>query len=109
MMGIRAGLLNEVIVIYKPNYQVNEFGEKVQTYEKKYTTRANVEHTSGNRTIENQEIFYGYKKAFRIRSYVPVVENDIVEYDSKRYRIMSIDNKIKINNEKIILTELINE
>lgn len=106
---MRAGLLNEVIKIYSPQSMVNEFGEKVQTYTETYKTRARVEHVTGNRDNENNEIFYSYQKTFTVRSYVPVTEFDQVEYNNKRYRIITIDNRIKANNDKVIITELIND
>lgn len=108
-MGIRAGLLKEVIEILSPTSKVNEYGEKVQTYEKTYETRARVDHNSGNRVNENNEIFYSYQKTFYVRSYVPVTEFDIVKYNDKKYRIITIDNRIKEYNDKLIITELIND
>lgn len=106
---MRAGLLNEVIKILSPQYTINEFGEKIQNYIVSYSTRARVEHVSGNRSNENNEIFYSYNKTFTVRSYVPVNEYDLVEYNNKRYRIISIDNRIKAYNDKLIITELIND
>lgn len=108
-MGIRAGLLNEIIQILTPTSTVNEFGELVQTYNVSYTTRARVSHDSGTRSNENNEIFYNYSKTFTVRSYVPVNEFDLIQYNSKKYRIISIDDRIKQNNDKLIITELINE
>lgn len=108
-MGIRAGLLNEIITILSPTYRVNEFGEKVQTYVETYTTRAKVEHVSGNRSNENNEIFYSYTKTFTVRSYVPVTEFDLIKYNDKKYRIITIDNRIKAQNDKVIITELMND
>lgn len=105
----RAGLLNEVIKILTPTSTINEFGEKVQSYNVTYCTRARVEHDSGHRSNENNEIFYSYQKSFTVRSYVPVTEFDLVEYNGKRYRILSIDDRIKVNNDKLIITELIND
>lgn len=104
----RAGLLNEVIKILEPTSTINEFGEKVQTYNVKYTTRARVEHNNGTRSNENNEIFYSYQKTFTVRSYVPVTEFDLVEYNSKRYRIITIDDRIKVHDDKLLITELIN-
>lgn len=105
----RAGLLNEVINILSPSAITNDFGEKVQTYNVSYTTRAKVDHNSGNRTNENNEIFYSYQKTFTVRSYVPVDEYCIIQYDNKRYRIITIENRIREYNDKLIVTELINE
>lgn len=105
----RAGLLNEVITILTPTSNVNEFGEKVQTYSIRFTTRARVEHDSGTRSNENNEIFYSYQKSFTVRSYVPVNEFDLIQYNGKKYRITSIDDRIKTHNDKLIITELIND
>ena len=105
----RAGLLKEVINILTPTSTVNEFGEKVQTHSLKYSTRARVDHNGGARGNENNEIFYSYQKTFTVRSYVPVDEFDLVEYNNKRYRIITIDNRIKDYNDKLIITELIND
>ena len=104
----RAGLLNEVIKILSPTSTVNEFGEKIQSYSVTYTTRARVDHNSGTRSNENNEIFYSYQKTFTVRSYVPVTEFDLVEYNSKRYRIITIDDRIKVHDDKLLITELIN-
>lgn len=108
-MSKRAGLLNEVIKILSPTSTVNEFGEKIQSYSVTYTTRARVDHNSGTRSNENNEIFYSYQKTFTVRSYVPVTEFDLVEYNTKKYRIITIEDRIKEYNDKLILTELIND
>lgn len=105
----RAGLLQEIIRIYSPTSTVNEYGEKVQTYVKTYETRARVLHDNGTRTTENNEIFYSYQKTFNVRSYVPVTEFDQIEYNDKRYRILSIEDRVKTSNDKLIITELIND
>jgi len=105
----RAGLLNEVINILTPTATVNEYGEKIQTYSTSYTTRARVEYNSGSRTNENNEIFYSYQKTFTVRSYVPVTEFDLIKYDNKKYRIITIENRVKEYNDKLIITELIND
>lgn len=108
-MSKRAGLLNEVINILTSTSTVNEYGEKVQTYNVTYTTRARVEHNSGTRSTDNNEIFYSYQKTFTVRSYVPVTEFDLIEYDNKKYRIITIENRVKEYNDKLIITELIND
>ena len=105
----RAGLLNEVIQILSPSTTINEFGETVQTYKVTYVTRARVEHNNGTRTNENNEIFYSYQKTFTVRSYVPVNEFDLVEYNNKKYRIITIEDRIKAYNDKLLITELIND
>jgi hypothetical protein len=106
---MRAGLLTELIDIYSPTYEVNEFGEKIQTYGLTYTTRARVEHNGGSRTNDNNEIFFDYSKTFTVRSYVPITESDQIEFEGKRYRVLSIENRRRDYNDKLVITELINQ
>lgn len=105
---MRAGLLTKVITILTPETTINEFGEQVQEYKFKYKTRARVLHDNGSRDIVNGEIFYPYRKSFDVRSYVPVTEFDIIEFEGHQYRIITIDNRIEHTNDKVIVTELIN-
>lgn len=105
----RAGLLTKPITILKPVSETNEFGELVQDYEFKYKTRARVLHDNGSRATENGEIFYPYQKTFNIRSYVPITEYDLIVFESKRYRVITIENRIEDNNDKLVITELIND
>lgn len=105
----RAGLLTKPIKILAPKTEINEFGEQVQEYEIKYSTRARVFHDNGSRTTENGEIFYPYQKAFNIRSYVPITEFDLIEFENKRYRVITIENRIEDYNDKLVITELIND
>ena len=51
---------------------------------------------------------YPYRKIFEVHQYVDVKETDIIHWDGKKYRILSIDldrNQMK----KVIMTELIDE
>lgn len=105
---MRAGLLTKVITILSPETTINEFGEQVQEYKFKYKTRARVLHDNGSRDIVNGEIFYPYRKSFDVRSYVPVTEFDIIEFEGHQYRIITIDNRIEHTNDKVIVAELIN-
>lgn len=105
---MRAGLLTRPITILTPETTINEFGEQVQEYKLKYKTRARVLHDHGSRDIQNGEIFYPYQKSFNVRSYVPINEFDVIEFEGKRYRVITIDNRIERSNDKLIVTELIN-
>ena len=103
-----AGQYNELIKIFKSIENENDYGERI--IEEKYIcqTRAKHEETSGTRKNENNEIFYDHKKTFYIRSYVPITDTSIIEYDEKKYRVISI-NKRKEHNDIQVVTELINE
>lgn len=106
---MRAGLLTKPISIFQPITEINEFGEQLQQYVLKYNTRARVLHDSGNRTIDNNAIFYPYQKTFNVRSYVPVSEYDQIEFEGKRYRVITIENRVEARNDKLVITELVND
>lgn len=105
---MKAGLLNEIINIYSHLQSINKYGEVTSYPVLKTTTRANVSWNTGTRSIENDEIVYGYTKTFTVRSYVDISNTDIIEWQDMRYRIISIENRRGYNG-KIILAELINE
>lgn len=105
---MRCGLLKDKIDIYRPISNQNEFGEMVQEYKPWYCTRSKILSNGGSRTLLNNEFFYPYRKIFEVHQYVDVKETDIIHYDNKKYRILSIDldrNQMK----KVIMTELIDE
>lgn len=103
-----AGRLNEVVNIYNPTEVVNEYGERKTDYILAYTTRARVEYSAGNRINENDEIVFNYTKTFCVYPYVPVTETSQIEWQKKRYRILTIEVRREYN-EMIINAELINE
>lgn len=109
---MEAGLLRFPIDIYQPIIKKNEYGEDYCEYEKKYSTRAKIDYTSGNRTNDNQEMIIDYFVAFTVRKYVPVGDNDriylIRNKKLYKYRILSIEPSESKQN-LTIRTELINE
>lgn len=102
-----AGRLNEVIDIYSPRTTRDEYGGRVTTTEKTYTTRARVDNLSSNRSNENNEIVFNYAFQFNVRAYVPVTEHDEIEWQGNRYRILTIVKRREYN-DKVIQAELIN-
>lgn len=107
-MGIRAGLLNENIEIYKPVTTTNQFGEETTTFEFYKATKAREINDSGNRTNFNSEIFYAYTKTFQVRYYIDINEYDRIKWNNKFYRILDI-NPNKEQQYIGIKTELIND
>ena len=105
---MRCGLLRESIDIYRPITTQNEFGEMVQEYKIWYCTRARAVSNGGSRTLLNNEFFYPYRKIFEVHQYVDVKETDIIHYDNKKYRILSIVLD-RTQMKKVIMTELIDE
>lgn len=103
-----AGRLNEVVKIFDAVETVNEYGERSVEYVHHYTTRARVDFNTGNRSTENDEIVFNYYKTFNLRSYVPIVETSLIEWQGKRYRILTIEFRREYN-DLVVNTELINE
>ena len=105
---MRCGLLNDKIDIYRPISNQNEFGEMVQEYRPWYCTRSRILSNGGSRTLLNNEIFYPYRKIFEVHQYVDVKETDLIHWEGKKYRILSIDLD-RSQMKKVIMTELIDE
>lgn len=103
-----AGQYNEIINIYKSIETENEYGEREITTEFVFRTRAKHEATSGTRQNENNEIVYDHVKTFYVRSYVPITDTSIIEFDDRKWRVISIEKRKEQNDIKIV-TELINE
>lgn len=105
---MQAGLLNKTIRIYRQTLVKNQFGENESQFKFHRQTRARTDYVGGNRTESNDERVFQYSKTFKVYHYVDVVETDYIEYNGKKWRILSIE-PIPERNEKIINTELINE
>lgn len=105
---MRAGLLNEVVTILSPVVYSGELGEQRTEYTAYITTKANVEHSTGNRQIENNEVVFNYTKTFKFRIYVNITELDRIQWDNKQYRIISIQPNRQYQ-EQTVIAELIND
>lgn len=104
----RAGILQEVVDIYKAKTIISDYNAQETDYVKSYTTRANVRYDRGNRTNENGEVFYEYDKTFIVRYYVPITEFDYIKWNDKFYRVLSID-KDRLMQQQTIRAELVND
>lgn len=105
---MKAGLLKEKIDVITPKIITNDYGEQTTEWELKYSTRARLIHTSGNRIEPNGEIFYSYTKTLEVRSYVPVDDFDRIIWNGKQYRILDIEPNVE-QMKKIIRMELVND
>lgn len=105
---MRAGILKEKIEIITPQITTNDYGEQTTEWVLKYSTRARLIHTSGNRIEPNSEIFYSYTKTLEIRDYVPVDDFDRIIWNEKQYRILDIEPD-ESQMKKIIRVELVND
>lgn len=103
-----AGQYNEIVNIYQSEEVENEFGERVVHLKFQERTRAKVEFTGGSRSNENNEIVYDFTKNFYLRSYISINDGNIIEYESRKYRVITYDKRREYNDIKVV-TELINE
>ena len=103
-----AGGLKEVVEVYAPIKQINEFGERVIYYNKIYTTRAEVVHSGGGRTNENGEIVLTQNRIFRTRIYVPVTDYCRLRWNGDFYRITNIEEDKRLQMLTVV-TEKVNE
>ncbi len=104
---MQSHLLKQSIDIYELTTNKTAYGTIQTSYELKYSTRAYVRFNSENMTVSEGEIFFPVNRTFIVRSYVPVVETDQIEFEGKRYKILSI-NKNKYYNDTEIQTVLLN-
>lgn len=100
-MGIRAGLLEKLIEIYKPQITINEYGEQNEEFVYYRTIRAREIYNSGSRTNENGDITYNYQRTFEVRHYQPISERDRIKYNGKMYIILSVEPRDRDNYLRI--------
>ena len=100
--------LKETIKIYEFIDGTTEFGRTDNYYQFKCQTRARVNYISGDRTMDNDEIFYSVNRTFIVRSYVNVAYTDVIEYDGDYWQVTSVD-KIHAYNDIVITTVRLND
>lgn len=105
---MQAGLLNDIIEIQKLITTKDAYGSDIETYEYFLKTKAQVIYSSGNRLITNNEITFNYNTTFVVRYYIEVIESMRIKFQSRYYRILSIEQDKRLQ-KKTIITELINE
>lgn len=100
--------LKHRINIYKQHVEKSEFGRTMITYEPKTSCRARINYLTGNRTIDNEEIFYSVDREFIVRSYVDIAYTDVIEYDGDFWQVLSVD-KIHEYNDIVVKTTRLND
>lgn len=107
---MRAGAYNHNIEILRKAVVTNDYGTDVITWETLKKTKAKIDWIAGAKTEENNEVFFSEQVSFTIRRYNPIQHEDRIKWKDNQYRILSIhDEDDTTHNDKIILTELINE
>lgn len=100
--------LKHRIEIYKQHVEKTDFGRTNITFEPRCSCRARVNYLTGNRTMENEEVFYSVDREFIVRSYVHVEYTDVILYDNDFWQVLSID-PIHEYNDIVIKTTRLND
>lgn len=100
--------LKHRIEIYQQNVSTSDFGRTIITYSPKTTCRARVNYLSGNRIMDNEEVFYSVDREFIVRSYVDIAYTDLIKYDFDYWQVLSVD-KIHEYNDIVIKTTRLND
>jgi head-tail adaptor len=103
---IIAGDLRYPIVITKQTVTKNEYNEDVMSFSAVTTCKAGVKYQSGQKTLDNKEIFTTQFLIFSMY-YRPVDETMRVLFDGQTYKITFLE-KNKFGNELRIFAEKIN-
>lgn len=83
---VRAGLLTEIVDIYRPTVTTNTLGEQVTVYNHVHTYRAHVVHRSRNRENIQGDVVYPNTHNLQMRIYVDIEDNDIIKFQDRYYR-----------------------
>lgn len=107
-MGLRAGLLREVVTITRPVVTRNAYGEEVTTWEEVLTTRARVDYRSGSRVVDVNEVFNPHTVTFTIRRFPDITGYMRLSWRDQLYSIESV-NYEPHRQQQTIIAQVINE
>lgn len=101
---MNSALLRHIIDIYELVETKTQYGTIKKDYQHKYQARAHVIFNSENQVISEGEVYYPINRTFIVRAFIPVKETDVIEFEGKRYKIMSINKNIYYNDIEIVTT-----
>lgn len=105
---MRAGLLQESIVVERSHIHKDQYGAENVVWECHIRTKARVDDRGGNNTIENDERVFTRSLTFTVRIYHDIRNLDRIIWDGKKYQIEYIEKRKK-EHSQIITASLINE
>lgn len=105
---MNSALLRNTIDIYELVETKTQYGTIKKDYQHKCQARTHVIFNSENQVISEGEVYYPINRTFIVRAFIPVKETDVIEFEGKRYKIMSINKNIYYNDIEIVAT-LINK
>lgn len=107
-MGIIAGDLRYSITVNSLSSVKGDYGAVTDTYTLLMTIRAGVKFVSGTKRVDEKEIFSSQVVQFTTHYRHTITETCRIVFDSRKYRILSID-VIGFKEGLLINAELINE
>lgn len=107
-MALIIGDMRSVIKVMSFTTTRDEYGADIDTYTELMSIRAAVKFLSGTKTIDNKEIFAAQSLQFSTHYRGTITEAMRIDYDGKKYRILSIA-EIGFKEGLLINCELINE
>lgn len=103
---MNSALLRFPIEIYGLRTVMTDYGEVKEFHDVlKYKTRAFMKFNNETVATTEGEVVYTTDRLFIVRHYVNVDERDEIQFEGKRYRIISINRNIYYNNIEIYTTE----
>ena len=69
---MEAGKLTQRIEFQRLIVETDDFGHEKYSYEPAFSTRADITYNTGDRLIDNSEIFYDNTLTFKCRFYCPI-------------------------------------
>lgn len=106
-MGLNIGSMRNKIDVQELTIIKDEYGSAVESYYTKFTLRAQVKYISGNKAVDNDEIFTS--QIVQFQTHFREIENTMrIIFKGRKYKINFID-EIGFKEGMIINCELINE
>lgn len=107
---MQAGLLSEIITLYRMLSEVDEFGGSTEGYVPADKIKARVQVDSGQRQVVGEEVVYSRKVTMTVREVAgrTISEKDRILWRGDMYRILSSLPNIK-NQSRVIEAEKLNE
>ena len=107
---MRAGAYTNRINVLRKQVEVSDYGTDKLTWRIATSTLAKVDYIDGDKVEENRETFFTKRVTFTLRAYIDVQNEDRIEFQNEKYRILSINRENDTtHNDIVVKTELINE
>ena len=99
-------LRQEVIRLLKYRKSQTDFGEYIDDWVFEGTYRAGVLSQAMSRAVAQNELMFPESRTLVMRKYVPVEEQDRIEWDGRQWQINSIVDNKYYNDKTVIITKI---